>query len=78
VHDGRLSVRGERREKTENQGETWHRMERYHGTFERSFELDAVAAEKIAASYRDGVLEIRIPKSEAAKPREIQIDVHQG
>jgi HSP20 family protein len=78
VHDKRLTVRGERREKTEDKSETWHRVERYHGTFERSFELDAVAADRISASYRDGVLEITIPKSEAAKPREIQINVQKA
>ena len=55
---------------------TYHRVERTYGAFERAFTLTkAVDAEKIEAIYRDGVLEVRVPKAEEAKAREIQIKV---
>ena len=73
--NGLLTIRGERRlEKAENM--TWHRVERTYGNFSRSFTLPrSVDAERIAASYRDGVLEIDVPKREEAKPKQIRIAV---
>lgn len=79
VHESTLSVRGERRESHEKKDASWHRVERFHGIFERQFDLGAtVQTDRIEANYRDGVLEIRLPKSEAAKPREIAVQVKQG
>ena len=73
--NGLLTIRGERTiEKTE--GTTWHRVERVYGNFSRSFTLPrTVDPEKIAASYREGVLEIEVPKREEAKPKQIRIEV---
>ena len=73
--NGLLTIRGERRiEKTE--GTTFHRVERVYGTFSRSFTLPrTVDPEKISASYREGILEIEVPKKEEAKPKNIKIAV---
>ncbi len=71
-----LTVRGERREEHDEKNANWHRVERHHGTFERQFQLGtAVQGDKVSAHYKDGVLDIRIPKSEAARPKEIPIQV---
>ena len=76
VADNALSIRGEKRREEEKNGTTYHRVERVYGSFERSFSLShAVAADKIEATYRDGVLEVSIPKAEEAKAREIQIKI---
>jgi HSP20 family protein len=73
--NGLLTLRGERKhEKTE--GLTWHRVERTYGNFSRSFTLPrTVDPERITASYRDGILEIEVPKREEAKPKQIRIEV---
>jgi HSP20 family protein len=73
--NGLLTIRGERAiEKIENA--TWHRVERTYGNFSRSFTLPrTVDPEKISANYRDGVLEISVPKREEAKPKQIRISV---
>jgi HSP20 family protein len=73
--NGLLTIRGERRiEKSEAM--TWHRVERVYGNFSRSFTLPrTVDPEKITASYRDGILEIEVPKREEAKPKQIRIAV---
>jgi HSP20 family protein len=71
-----LAVRGERRsERTEGEGGA-RRIERFTGFFERTFTLGApMQADKIRATYRDGVLEIYLPKAEEARSREISIEV---
>jgi HSP20 family protein len=71
-----LTVKGERRPDQEQEAEGYHRTERVYGRFERSLSLPIpVQVDKIKATYRDGVLEIRMPKVEEIKPREIKIDV---
>ena len=71
-----LSLRGQRGIAAEAREENYHRIERWSGTFERHVQLPIpVQADKIRASYRDGVLEIRLPKLEEVKPREIKIEV---
>lgn len=74
---GVLSIRGEKQTESETgKGTKRHRTERFHGTFARSFTLpDAVKADKVDASYKDGVLSLTIPKSEEAKPKSIDIKV---
>ena len=74
--DGLLTVSGERQfEKSDDRN--YHRIERSYGSFVRTFSLPrSIDATKIAASYRNGVLEIEIPKREEAKPRQIQINVN--
>ena len=78
LENGILSIRGEKRsEKTTDQEDgKRHHTERFHGSFARSFTLpDAVRAEEIDASYRDGVLSLTIPKAESEKPKSINIRV---
>jgi len=74
VEDGALTVAAERERSTEVSREHFHRFERRHGTFERTVGLpQGVSEDSIGASYRDGVLEIRIPKPEQPKPKKIEI-----
>lgn len=74
--NGLLTIRGERKLDKDNSGVSFHRVERQYGNFIRSFTLPrTVDAEKITASYRDGVLELEVPKKEEAKPKQIRIDV---
>jgi HSP20 family protein len=77
VHDDRLSIEGERKyEHEEHEDCDCHRQERFYGKFHRSFTLPtAVDATKIVAKYNDGVLNIELPKKEAALPKEIEISV---
>ena len=76
VFEDTLTVSGERRESAESKDVKWHHVERTHGTFERRFQLGkAVQADKVSATYKSGVLEIRVPKAEQAKPRDIQVQV---
>jgi HSP20 family protein len=73
--DGMLTVSGERSfEKKDDRN--YHRIERSYGSFVRTFTLPrSVDASKIVAAYRNGILEIEIPKLEDSKPRQIQITV---
>jgi HSP20 family protein len=71
-----LTIRGERRYDTNQKDGTVHRVERVYGSFERSFTLGApVSNDKVKATYRDGVLEIRVPKAEEARMKEIEVQV---
>jgi len=75
VEDGYLTVSGERKNEQNVEDEKYHRVERFHGTFSRSFRLyKNVEQAKIKASFKDGVLEIIIPKAEEVKPKEIEIE----
>jgi HSP20 family protein len=77
LENGVLSIRGEKQTESETgKGTKRHRTERFHGSFARSFTLpDAVKADKVDASYKDGVLSLTIPKEEEAKPKSIDIKV---
>ena len=71
-----LTVKGERRFESDVKDEGYYRLERVYGKFERSIPLPIpVQADKVRATYRDGVLEIRLPKVEQIKPKEIKIDL---
>jgi HSP20 family protein len=71
-----LTLSGERKAEFEQNDGTYHRSERAYGRFTRSFTLPAtVDAYKINASYKDGVLTIRVPQREEAKPRQIAVDI---
>jgi HSP20 family protein len=74
AEDGALTVTAERAVSDEVSREHFHRLERRHGTFARTVGLPQGAAEDaITAAYKDGVLEIRVPKPEQAKPKKIEI-----
>jgi len=71
---GTLTVSGRRDFSSEDQGETWHRIERGYGAFARSVRLPETAeSEKIEATFDKGVLTVSVPKAEAAKPRSIEV-----
>lgn len=75
LHDGMLTISGERKLETSN-GEKAERTERYIGKFRRSITLPTrVDANKVSASYRDGILTVTLPKAEEAKPKQIQVNV---
>ncbi len=71
-----LTIRGEKRQVAEESTDRVHRYERYYGVFERSFTVPStVDADHIKASYDLGVLTVRLPKMERAKPRQIEVKV---
>ena len=77
LEDGILSIKGERKLENEDKKDNYYRIERSYGSFSRSFRLPVeVKTNDAKASYKDGVLEIRIPKEEKAKPKKIRINVN--
>jgi HSP20 family protein len=71
---GELWITGERKQADEEKGETYHRVERRYGRFQRVIPLAAPTDESaITASYKDGVLHVNVPKTEEARPKRIQI-----
>jgi len=76
LEDNILTVEAERKSEAESQDKQIHRIERTYGRYTRSLNLGArVDANKIRANYKDGVLELIVPKSEEAKPKSIDIQV---
>ena len=76
VRDNVLTLKGERRSEKEVKEGNYLRVERAYGGFQRAFTLQAaVQADKIRAVFKDGVLDVSIPKVEEAKPKQIKIDV---
>ena len=76
LHDNTLSLSGERKNETEHKGSEVYRAERFVGRFQRTVTLPmAVAADKVKAEYKDGILSITLPKTEEAKPRHIDVSV---
>ena len=74
IHDGTLSISGERRNEETEEDRTFVRVERSHGRFFRSFSLpQTINTEGIEATFEDGVLSIAVPKAEELKPRRIDI-----
>jgi HSP20 family protein len=74
IHQNTLMLRGERKHAAQVPADRYHRTERAYGTFQRSFVLPTmVDQEHVHATYHDGILELRLPKSEAAKPKRIAI-----
>ena len=72
--NGVLTLKGERKFEDEKRRDSYHRIERQYGAFSRSFTLpNTVDAGRISASYRDGVLTIRLPQREEAKPKQITV-----
>jgi len=71
-----LTLTGERKQDVSVRREQYQRVERRFGSFSRSFTLPAsVDAGQIAASYKDGVLTIRLPRREEAKPKQISVNI---
>jgi HSP20 family protein len=73
LHDGSLTISGEKKSQTFN-GEKAERTEQYVGKFRRSITLPTrVDANKVSATYRDGILTVTLPKAEEAKPKQIEV-----
>ena len=71
-----LTLKGEKKFASDVKDEQFHHAERRYGTFSRSFSLpQTVDATKVTAEYKNGVLTVRIPLREEAKPRQIKVDV---
>lgn len=71
-----LTIRGEKKHESEKKEDQYHRVERSYGAFQRSFTLPlTVKGDKIDASYKDGILQIHLPKAEEAKPKAIDVRV---
>jgi HSP20 family protein len=74
VENNVLSLRGERKLERQDEKDSYHRVERWYGSFARQFMLPrTVDAEKIEASLKEGVLTVRLPKRAEVKPRQISI-----
>ncbi len=76
VEEGVLTISGHREQEKEEKGKRYHRIERAYGSFARSFTVpDAVDEQKVAAEFKNGVLTVRLPKSEKARPKSIEVTV---
>lgn len=76
VENDVLTIRGEKKEEKEIKEKDYIRSERYYGSFHRSFTLPSgVDAQKVNANYKDGVLEITLPKKEEAKSKQVKVDI---
>jgi HSP20 family protein len=76
VEDGVLTIQGERKQEKEEKGKKYHRVECSYGSFVRSFTLpDLVDEGKVKAEFKDGVLNLKLPKSEKAKPKSIEVKI---
>jgi len=74
IENGVLTLHGERKEEKDVTEGSAHLMERVYGSFTRSFSLPTtVDATKVTATYKDGVLEVTVPKVETAKPKKVEI-----
>ena len=76
LENGVLTISGERKFEKEESNKRYHRVERAYGSFIRSFNLPEDAdSEKVAAEFREGVLQVRVAKSEKARPKSIEVKV---
>mgnify|MGYP001359679547 CR=1 FL=1 len=72
--EGVLKVKGEKKRETEENGDNIHRVERYYGSFQRSFMVPVkVEEDKVEATYKDGVLTLTLPKAEKKEVKKIEI-----
>ena len=76
VHDGVLSIQGERSIEEDNQDSKHHRIERFYGSFLRRFTLpDNVDENSVKASFKDGLLTLTVRKAEPKEPKAIEVEV---
>lgn len=74
LHDGKLTISGERKTEEQSEDRRWHRVEHVYGKFQRELKLGTpVDEENVSANFKNGVLSVMIPKSEHAKPRKIEV-----
>jgi len=76
VEGGLLLITGERKAEREEKNKKYHRIERSYGSFTRSFTLpEGAAGDKVSAEFKDGVLQVHLPKDEKAKAKSIEVKV---
>ncbi len=76
VNDNTLTVSGEKKLEQEEKKENYHRIETTYGAFERSFSLpQSLDTEKLNATYKNGMLQVFVPRAERAKPRSVQVKI---
>ncbi|MFO1489030.1 MAG: Hsp20/alpha crystallin family protein [Verrucomicrobiota bacterium] len=77
IQDGTLTISGERRSEAKSEDTEVHHTERFFGRFQRTVTLPtAVAADKVKAQYKDGILTVTLPKTEEAKPKQIDVSIN--
>ena len=76
IEDGVLTIEGERKQEKEEKNKKFHRVERLYGKFVRRLNVPSdVAQGQVAADFANGVLNVRLPKSAAAKPRNVEVKI---
>jgi len=76
VEDNVLTISGRRDQESEERGKRVHRAERPYGSFARSFTVpDSADGQKATAEFKNGILKVRLPKSEKARPKSIDVEV---
>lgn len=76
VENGTLTISGERKTETQEKNRKFHRLERSYGRFERTFSIpDDAESDGVKAEFKDGVLRVRLAKSEKARPKQIEVKV---
>ncbi len=76
IQDGVLTLQGERKQEKEENNKKFHRVERSYGSFVRSFTLpEDVAEDKLRAEFKEGILQVHLPKAERPKPKAVEIKV---
>lgn len=76
LSDARLTIKGEKKKEEEVKGEDYHRWERSYGAFARTIDLPVpVKADEVKATFKNGVLEVRLPKTEEAKQKSVHVKV---
>lgn len=74
IADNRLTISGQREQEKEHKGETVYRCERSYGAFSRAFTLPAATdTDKVSAELKNGILKVKVPKSSAAKPKQVSV-----
>lgn len=76
IADNNLTIKGEKKEEADEKGKHFHRVERSYGRFSRTINLPkSVSTDNVKAEYKNGILEINIPKKEEAKAKKVEVKV---
>ncbi|MFW6147497.1 MAG: Hsp20/alpha crystallin family protein [Thermodesulfobacteriota bacterium] len=79
LSDGILSIRGEKKQESEDKKENYHRIERHYGSFQRSFKVpENIHRDKLDATYKDGILKLTLPKAEQSDVKKIEVKEKKG